>query len=242
MMAISLGIYEKTIKIISNIFHINYKDFIFLVTISIGIISGIILFSNVIIYFLKNYYFQTMCLFIGLIVNGFYQLKKEITFNKKNIILIIIITTLLINLICYLNNHKLLTMTKNELTYFFLGCTEVITSIIPGISGTAIYMSLGIYETLLEIFTNLLNKEYMKENFFFSLGIIISIIIISKIISFIFERNKFLINIIIFAFMTSSLLMMINKLLLLKPKIIEIIIGIFFYILGYKLTNVINKK
>ncbi len=241
MMAISFGIYERMISIISNIFHINFKDFIFLLTICMGIFSGIILFSGVIKWLLAAYYFPMMFLFMGLIARGFRDLKDNVSFNRKNLLIMILIGTIFMFMMYFICNSGLFSINKSGISFFTMGCIEVFTSIVPGISGTAIFMSLGCYEILLDLFSNLLNPDYFKFNIYFTLGIIIGLFILSKILNFLFKKYHKFMNLLIFVLMLSSFLMMAYDLFISGPNIFDIIIGSILFFLGYKTTNFVNK-
>ena len=43
--------------------------------------------------------------------------------------------------------------------FFIGGMIEIFTSIVPGISGTAIYMLIGMYDNILMLFSNILNSS-----------------------------------------------------------------------------------
>ena len=80
LIAISLGVYYKSIHIIGNIYKINKNDLIFLSNLLIGICISIVLFSKLIINLLNIYYIQTMLLFLGLItgcINGLLKIIKK---------------------------------------------------------------------------------------------------------------------------------------------------------------------
>ena len=70
MLAITLNVYDKGIKAISDFFKDIKGNLIFLSTIGIGILISIISVSKVIKYALDLYYLPTMLLFIGLIIGG----------------------------------------------------------------------------------------------------------------------------------------------------------------------------
>lgn len=241
MMAISFGIYERLISIISNIFHINFKDFTFLATICIGIFSGIILFSGVIKWLLSEYYFPMMFLFIGLIASGFKELKKNITFGKNSLFKMFLIGSIFMSVMYFICNSDLFSINKNGISFFIMGCIEVFTSIVPGISGTAIFMSLGAYESLLDLFSNLLNPVYFKFNIFFITGIFTGLFVLSKLLNYLFKKHHIFMNLLIFVLMTSSFLMMVYEIFTSSPNTLDIIIGSILFILGYKVTSFVNK-
>ena len=76
MLAVSMGLYENLIYSVNNFFDNPKKNFFFLTKLAIGVLIGIVLFSNIIKYFLEEYYIYTMTLFIGLILGGIITIKK----------------------------------------------------------------------------------------------------------------------------------------------------------------------
>ena len=78
MLAISMGIYQKLIDSVNNIFKYPKENFKFLFKITIGVIISIVFFSNIILNSLNKYYIITMFFFIGLIIGGFNDIKLNI--------------------------------------------------------------------------------------------------------------------------------------------------------------------
>ena len=76
VLAISLGVYEESIRALNNLF--NKKSIQYLTLLSIGMGISIVFFSNVVLYFVNNYYFWTMLLFIGLIIGGLKEILVEL--------------------------------------------------------------------------------------------------------------------------------------------------------------------
>ena len=86
LIAISFGIYEKAIKAISNFFENPINNFLFLFPIGLGVLLSISLTSGLILYFINNYYFPTILLFIGLIMGGIPSLINNINIKKVKFI------------------------------------------------------------------------------------------------------------------------------------------------------------
>ena len=68
LLAISLGIYEKAIESMINIFKKPQENILFLGKIVLGILIYIIFFSKLILYSLNNYYLYTIIFFIVLMM------------------------------------------------------------------------------------------------------------------------------------------------------------------------------
>jgi len=79
-----LGLYEKLLNSVLNFFKDIKSNFRFLFPIISGIIVGIIIFSNLILYFFNVIPCQTKSLFIGLLLGSIYLLSKSTITNNSN--------------------------------------------------------------------------------------------------------------------------------------------------------------
>ena len=122
-----------------------------------------------------------MILILIFIISTIPQLIKKTKYNKKNIIISIISF-----LLTFALNYFKINLNINLLTIIFLGILESITSIVPGISGTAIFINLGVYEYILK------NIGDFNINFliFYIIGVLIGLIGTSKLINFLIEKHN----------------------------------------------------
>ena len=83
-LAITLGIYEKLIGVLTHFFK-NWKENLkFLIPIGIGAVLSLLVFSNIIGYALEHYPVPTTLLFMGLILGGVPILLRKVK-DKKSI-------------------------------------------------------------------------------------------------------------------------------------------------------------
>lgn len=232
MLAITLGIYENILEAVTNFFNNPKKHSKLLVNFGIGVFLAIIFFSKLILFLLNNYYEPTMYLFLGLIVGTLLPFTKELKWNIKSFILFIIFLSLTF-IISFMSTTTNFIFTGSLLDYLytsFLGIIDAFTSIVPGISGTAIFMLLGSYEYVLKILSNPFSLLFI----IYGIGLILGIIIICYIMNYLLKYKRNETNIVIFAFMISSvgiLLMGIKNffnIFMLLMFIIGIIIGYIF--------------
>lgn len=253
LLAITLGIYEKIIEKISNLKKDIIKNTIFLSKISIGIIISIIMFSKIIVKCINNHYFATMLLFIGMITGGIPKIIKKTKLTKSNII--ITITTVIILIIILnlsnsnqgiINNHILEYKIEEFIKLIGVGIIDSITSIIPGISGTAILMSIGYYNIIITSFSNITKIDTLTPTLFvlipFGIGFIIGTIYVSKIINIIIKKNKNIINILSIIFMIITTIILIKQALISKYTKLELIIGLNLFIIGIIMITYINRN
>lgn len=251
MLAITLGIYDKCIEAISN-FTKRVKDNILLLFyIGIGLIMSIGLFSNMVIYLLNNHYFLTMCFFIGLIIGGLPKMYSESKVKIKNIknIAFIIITFFIMVLVTSVNANYTIKMEANFISLIGLGFLEAFAMVVPGISGTALLMLVGYYDLVILRFSQILNIMTLFETieFFipFGLGMLLGVLIISKIINYFFKVHPIETYCIIFGLILSSIYMMFNIIIKVDFSLYNLLIGCIFIIIGgfvsYILEHSIGK-
>ena len=156
VLAITLGVYERIIYSINNIF--NYKNIYYLSKIGFGIIISIVFLSKIIIYLLSNYYTYTIFVFVGLILGSIKSIATNTSFKYSYLTILSFIIIVILGLInINSNNH-------NGIFYYLLsGFIESVSSIIPGISGTALLMLIGTYNMVIDIFSNILSINYLYQ-------------------------------------------------------------------------------
>lgn len=235
VLAISMGIYEKAISSLCNFFKDPINNFKFLLSLLTGIILAIILMSKLLIYFINYHYLPTMLLFIGLMIGGFIPIFKNVNVNKKNIIIFIICFLLTLSLFMIKKNTHL-NSSNNLFTYFIIGVIDCITMIIPGISGTAILMILGFYDTFLNMFININIKNFL----IFIVGVILTLILICKIIDYLFKNKKQIMYSSILGFSISSILILFISVVKNSYEIKEIIISILLFLIGIIISTKIE--
>ena len=228
MLAISLGIYEKCINSFTNILK-DIESVIFLIQILIGILISIVFGSKLIFYFINNYYSYIVFIFIGLIMGSL----KEIIVNARiKYWYISIISFIIMYLFSKINVNFEVGSKNIFFLYFIAGFIESISSIFPGISGTALLMSIKMYDKVLyilgEIFTFYQELEKIIP---FSFGIFTGFIFSIKLLSFLFSKYKHQMYNAIIGFTIGSIFIMANKVIISIESIpfciILLIIGIF---------------
>lgn len=206
MLAITLGIYEDLIDAVTNFFGNTKNNFKLLFNFGIGLFLAIVLFSKVLLFLLNRYYIITMSLILGLILGTVLKFTHQLKFNKKNIFIFILFFSLMLLVSVYSNNITYV-FKGNFLSFIYisiLGFIDAASSIIPGISGTAIFMMLGSYETVLSIMANPLSILFI----IYGVGLIFGIIIICYIMNYLLKHKKEKTYMAIFAFMLSSIVIL----------------------------------
>ncbi len=191
VIAVILGVYDKIVLSLNNFKKDKKNNLIFLLKIFIGIVIGIVISSNIIIYFFNKYYMEMSYLFIGLILGTIPMLIDD--YNKKcsnkfNYYILIIVTLLSAFFSYYIKNN-IVSTNESILILFISGFLFSIGKIIPGISSSVLLSLIGKYDMFLLMLSNPIN--YIVSNIFnfiiITFGFLIGTIITFKFISFLFK-------------------------------------------------------
>lgn len=250
MIMMVMGLYEKGINSLYHFFDDIKGNSKFLITIGSGILVAIVLMSKLIKVLLLNYYFIIICFFIGLILGGIPSVFKEVkgNYNKKNILLFIFFLLLVTSLsFIDTNNQVILGDGLNGFILLFLiGIIEAATMIIPGISGTAIMMILGLYNILLDLFSNLGNFNLIVSNLKslipFGIGLIIGGIVCITVIKYLLTKHKVKTYFVIAALALSSVFLMIIQTFKCNYSTIDVVIGIVLLFVGFNSSRSFDKR
>ena len=237
LIAISMKVYTPLLESINNFFKSPKKNMKFLFPILSGIIISVILFSNIIRILINKYYFPVLLLFIGLIIGSTDFSFTD--FKNKKIVKIIIFTLVFLSII-FINKLSFnIRLNDGFFTYIMLGIIEAISTIIPGISGTAIFIVLKKYDLILEILSNPFRNILILIPFI--VGIIIGVIAISKIILYILKKHPVIFMVIIKALTFSTLFLMYLNTFTVSRSIKDIIVGEILLVIGIILSKKMNN-
>lgn len=157
-MAVSLGIYDKLLDSISLKKEKLKRNFPFLINLVIGIGLGILLFSNAITYLYDNYSIETSFVFIGIIIGSIPMIWKNVAKEgkvKSTGWIPFIVTFALMVVMAFASDdatNQVVITNLNIVGTMWLVIAGAISSfamIIPGISGSFIMLTLGVYTTVI---------------------------------------------------------------------------------------------
>lgn len=241
MIAITFGLYEKMIHAINHLF--KKENFFFLFPIGLGVLFAILFTSKWISFLLDNYYLATMLLFIGLITGGIPSLFQKTNCKSNKNILLIIVSFLILLSISFLSNSEN-QISIHPITHFFMGIVEAFTMIVPGISGTALFILFGYYEFFIDMLSTCMTNilYYLPILLPFSVGMIVGVFGTSKLMDFFFCKYTEEIYALIIGFAISSIFLLLKQTLTYNYSKIEIAVGLFLMIIGYFLQKHLEKK
>jgi len=161
--AIALGFYESLINSIANIFSDFRKHFSYLFPYGVGAVISIAGLSVALEFLFENYTLPTSTLFIGLIIGTLPFIKRKVTDSLDGskpdfkhiatgvIFFVIVLTPVFTGgeSASALFSPDTQDGAGSMLLFLIIGMIIAATMIIPGLSGTMILMTLGLYRALL---------------------------------------------------------------------------------------------
>ena len=201
-----LGVFERFVNAIKALNHKNFKylrkgqlsefahrtDIKFLLTIVLGLITGMVLTAIFLKKTLKSYEVYTWSFFIGLIIASVvYVMKRIEKVNVKNIVL-----ALLGLAVSFMLSIKSNPYSNDNFLYLFLcGIVGATGMVVPGISGSHLMLLMGNYELIVTEAIPALTKAstFMhgaKILLPFVLGAIVSIVSFSHLLSWLMRDYR----------------------------------------------------
>ena len=250
---ITLGIYEEVISTISHFFSNFKKNLKFLIPLGIGLVLSLLLFSKLIGYSLDKFPFATTLFFIGLILGGIPLIIKRMDIqNNKKIgnVLIAFLAFLFIILFALFkssNNVELVNLTFIQAVLLFIvGVVSASTMVIPGISGSFVLMLLGYYKPIIDVIRKVIDERVINQNVLilviFGLGVVIGIVLVSKLIEFLLKKHEIKTYYAVFGFVLASIVAIVKPLFYIPISLVEFIVGILLLALGIFCSYKISHK
>lgn len=187
VLAVVFGLYERMISFLSNIKKDFKQNFTFFLPIGLGGVFGVFLFSIFLNYFFEKAETELRWFLIGCIVGTLPALLKQASKKgrKPKHILIMIVTAMIFLFLLSINNtFSNVSIPLNFFTWIFTGAFIGLGSIVPGLSPSNFLVYINIYKPM----------TYGISNFDLliivpiGLGAIVTVLTLSKFMSFIFKK------------------------------------------------------
>lgn len=118
----------------------------FLLVLALGILSGLLISANTVLFLLENYFAPLMAFFIGMVLASSSLLRNEFSLGAWQNIIALLLGLLLAISIGFITPRS----AELSLIYvFFSGAIAITAMILPGLSGAFILLLLGVYEFIL---------------------------------------------------------------------------------------------
>lgn len=201
-LAIYLGVYDKLLHAIGHVFKEFKQSVRFLLPLFIGIGLSIVALAKLLGILIEWNSYITLMFFIGLIIGGVPSILKKVGKDKiklSGVLSFVFAFSLVIILIV---SEKISGTTgistfqinfANFMLLVLLGMVASITMIVPGISGSAMLVTLGFYTAIVtNVIGNIFDFTNITYHLFviipFGLGALIGIILFSKVIEFFLHK------------------------------------------------------
>ncbi len=264
-MMVSMGIYEKIIGAVNNLFKDFKKSVLTVLPIGIGLVLGIAVFSYIIPFCLEEYPFPTSFCFIGLILGGVPSIikpaKESLKEEKKSIGVAHIIT--FVALFALAVGMAAMNETETNVANFDLnlgfviflfvvGVVAAATMVIPGVSGSLVLMILGVYSGIMESISGFIsavlswNVPAILHNMGilipFGLGVVVGIFAVAKLMEWLFAKFRSITYGGILGLIVASPFAIVIKMGRNNINPVTVVIGIVLLIAGTWFTYWFGKK
>ena len=197
-MAVVFNLYDQLIDALSLNIQSIRKNFWFLATVAAGIISGILVFSNIMNFFLENYANQTYGAFIGVVLGSIPIIVKKGNIHRANVPnLISFLLFFAAMLIMWLLQDQQAPIVNVEqltlpLTFglFFAASIATVTMLVPGVSGSLLLIMIGYYHA---IYTFTIRQLVFPQLIVVVAGMAFGLLAGAKIVSYLLKKYNDLI-------------------------------------------------
>ena len=124
----------------------QYINGTFLLILALGILSGLLVSANTVLFLLENYFVPLMAFFIGMVLASSALLRNEFSLTAWQNVLALLLGFLLAMSIGFSTPRA---AELSLITVFFSGAIAISAMILPGLSGAFILLLLGVYEFIL---------------------------------------------------------------------------------------------
>ena len=202
-MAVSMGIYDRVIYAVNNLFRQFRKSFREILPILIGVLIGLFAFAALIGTLLGTKSDEipltrlpTNFAFIGLILGGLPAIYKRVNMKDAKVpgIILFLIFLALVVVLPLLNPPEARTVDHSIGTILLmipLGAIASSTMVIPGISGSMILMLLGYYNPVINAMNDLRGGDWSSLAILapYAIGLLVGIVFIAKLMNFLLKKH-----------------------------------------------------
>ncbi|MEG1008940.1 MAG: DUF368 domain-containing protein [Clostridia bacterium] len=251
--AVVMGIYDKLIDAVVNIFKHPILTLKSMWVYILGILIGIILSIFGVTYLLENYAVETTFLFVGVIIGAVPFLMnnvKDVKIKISDTFFFMLFLVIVIGL-PFISAYTNFSGNTNVIILFIVGIIAAGTMVIPGVSGSMVLMTLGYYDKIMflikdtiEAFFNF-NIPLILSNCIilvpFGIGVILGIILVAKLIKWLLSKYSSIVHFSILGLVIASPFAVIVNLNLSNLSIITVIVSVIMFVIGGVIAVVFSK-
>ena len=232
-LAIILNIYEVLLSSLSHLFKNFKSNFLHLLIALLGGVLGVIISSYFMDFFITNFYFELLFLFVGITIYfSCSQIKNsKLSWYKKAISILI---GSIVGYVIHLIPNGLFTDSNNFFVLFLLGIFLSVALILPGVSVSYIFLVFGMYEKII------LSIKEFDVIYILKIGIflIIGLLLVIKFLDYFINKKKEITENVILGFIVISLYNVIPEI----KNINEFVYAMIFVLIGILIKSLFNVK
>lgn len=167
VLAVSMGLYQPAIEAVTGFFKSPKKNLKFLLPLALGGIIGFLIFMLIINRFFSDYETEIICLFVGLVIGSISSFLKEAKgdekpFKKRNWLFAVggfafALTLLLLSMLT--GEGAVTSRAVTPLIAAACGGIVMLGVTLPGISTSFILINMGVYDSFLKVFVDLVKLK-----------------------------------------------------------------------------------
>jgi len=202
-MAVSMGIYDRVIYAVNQLFRQFKKSFREILPILIGVLIGLFAFAALIGSLLgtnsdeiPGTRLPTNFAFIGLILGGLPAIFKRVNMREAKFhgLILFLLFLALVVVLPLLSPPEMRTVDHSlgtALLMIPLGAIASTTMVIPGVSGSMILMLLGYYNSVINAMNDLRGRDWSSLMILapYAIGLVLGIVFIAKLMNFLLQKH-----------------------------------------------------
>ncbi|MCL2592019.1 MAG: DUF368 domain-containing protein [Defluviitaleaceae bacterium] len=195
--AVAVGLYEKILDAVNNLRSDKKGSFKFLLPIVIGVMVGVLVSTELILWVIERFPLQSYILFTGLVLGSVPMIIKKIKFKPLYLIFTVVAFFGMIYMIrasgvddeSYVYLERISSI-RDVGTMFFSGLFAASLMATPGVSGSVMLMIINQYETVYNAVSNAMRFSLDSIILLipFTLGAILGVIAIARVLAWLLKR------------------------------------------------------
>lgn len=223
--ALAFGVYSIIMSFIAHPFRSFWKDLKQLLPIGLGAVLGFLLAGKILVVFFERWQGEMIFLFAGCIVGTLpFLFKQTLETGKSKSCYVVTFVAFVLGLVLLLTPFFFNSFSINDsifisqelenavpqstslITWTFVGAVIGLGCLIPGTSASIILMYFGLYKDLLKALSSI-NVPVLAC---VGLGALVIILLLSKVIDFLFTKKKAVTNWAVLGFVFSSVFVIVS--------------------------------
>lgn len=244
VICVILGIYDKLINSLFNLFKDFKKNFTYLFPIILGGFLGVFLFGNILKVLFNTFPIHTSFCFIGLILGSIPVLIKKVnlghTFKLHYLLYTLIAFGIGYVLVILENNFNFYSIDGNVSVMFLIlsGILMSIGVVVPGVSNTLILMCIGIYPIYINAIATLNLSILIPMGIGLAIGCIIFLLLIRFLLKHFYMQTYYW----IIGFTLGSIFVLYSPITFNFSGFIAVLLAIFGFWIASKLEILPNEN